>query len=95
MNIQNIKSEGTKLENKYVQSNFKSSSSLYDEISNYLKSIQKYEIEINKKKEHPLWHYNQILSLFNIKYPKRMLGKNQINDKKRQLFRKEASKYIF
>ena len=69
MNIQNINSEGTKLENKYVQCNFKSSSSLYDEISNYLKSIQKYEIEINKKtKEHQLCHYNQILQLFKIKY---------------------------
>ena len=33
-----------------MSNNFKSSSSLYDEISNYLKSIQKYEIEINKKK---------------------------------------------
>ena len=52
------------------------------------------KLKLTKKKEHPLWHYNQILSLFNIKYPKRMLGKNQINDKKRQLFRKEASKYI-
>ena len=52
------------------------------------------KLKLTKKKENPLWHYNQILSLFNIKYPKRMLGKNQINDKKRQLFRKEASKYI-
>ena len=59
MNIQNIKSEGTKLENKYVQCNFKSSSSLYDEISNYLKSIQKYEIEINKKKRSI--HYDIII----------------------------------
>ena len=60
-----------------------------------MKSIQKYELEINKKKlEHPLWHINQILALFNIKYPKRMLGKNSTDDKKRQIFRKQASKYI-
>ena len=55
LNLKIIKSEGTIFINKYVQSNFKASPYLYDEISNYLKSIQKYELEINKKKlEHPL-----------------------------------------
>ena len=42
---------------------------------------------------HKNWHYNQILALFNIKYPSRMIGKTELDSKKRQLFRKEASKY--
>ena len=54
-NIKNLNPEGIKFENKYVESKFKSSPNLYDEISNYLKSIQKYETEINlKKQQHPL-----------------------------------------
>ena len=90
----NIKTEGTKFENKFVKCKFISSQSLYDEISIYLKSIQKYEKDIEKKKkEHPKWHINQILSLFNIKYPNRMSEKNSNSDKKRQIFKKEATKY--
>ena len=95
LNTNNIKSEGIKFANTYVQCKFKASSNLYDEISNYLKSIQKYENEIKEKqKDHPLWHINQIISLFNIKYPKRIQGKTSTDEKKRQLFRKEASKYM-
>ena len=89
-----INIEGIKLENKYVNCKFKSSEKLYDEISNYLKSIQKYENEIKMKQLiHKNWHYNQILALFDIKYPSRMIGKTELDSKKRQLFRKEASKY--
>ena len=67
----NIKTEGTKFGNKYVKCKFISSQSLYDEISIYLKSIQKYEKYIEKKKkEHPKWHIKQILLLFSSPYNK-------------------------
>ena len=42
---------------------------------------------------HPKWHYNQILSLFNIKYPERMKGKSAAEGKQRTNFRKEAARY--
>ena len=94
INKNKIKSEGTKFENKYVLCKFKSSEKLYDEIAIYLKSIQKHEIEIKKQiNKHPKWHYNQILSLFNIKYPERMKGKNAAEGKQRTNFRKEAARY--
>ena len=67
---------------------------LYDEIAIYLKSIQKHEIEIKKQiNKHPKWHYNQILSLFNIKYPERMKGKSAAEGKQRTNFGKEAARY--
>ena len=70
-----INIEEIKLENEYVNCNFKSSEKLYDEILNYLKSKQKYENEIKiKQLIHKNWHYNQILALFDIKYPSRMIG---------------------
>ena len=41
----------------------------------FLKSKQKYETEINiARKNHPKWHDNQILSLFNLKYPNGMIS---------------------
>ena len=66
----------------------------YDEISNYLKSIQKYETLINiQQQNHPKWHINQILSFFNLDYPER-ISTNLIDNKdKRRIFRKEAAKY--
>ena len=77
INKNKIKSEGTKFESNYVLCKFKSSEMLYDKIANYLKSIQKYDTQIKKEINiHPKWHYNQILSLFNIKYPERMIGQN-------------------
>ena len=49
--------------------NYKGVDNFYDEISNYLKSIQKNESSINiQKLKHPKWHINQILSLFNLDY---------------------------
>ena len=36
---------------------------------------------------------NQILSLFNIKYPERMVGQNEAEGKQRKNFRKEAEKF--
>ena len=94
INKNKIKSEGTKFESKYVLCKFKSSEMLYDEIANYLKSIQKYDTQIKKEINiHPKWHYNQILSLFNIKYPERMVGQNEAKGKQRKNFRKEAEKF--
>ena len=94
INKNKIKSEGTKFESKYILCKFKSSEMLYDEIANYLKSIQKYDTQIKKEINiHPKWHYNQILSLFNIKYPERMVGQNEAEGKQRKNFRKEAEKF--
>ena len=60
----------------------------------YLKSIQKYDIEINNLiKKHPKCHFNQIISQFPIKYPDRMVGKDKAADEKRKKFRREAANY--
>ena len=86
----NIKYQGNLFNNNYVKTNFKGRENLYDEISDFLKSKQKYETDINiAKKNHPKWHDNQILSLFNLKYPKRMTGNSQSEIEKRKMFRKE------
>ena len=91
----NIKYQGKLFNNKYVPTQFKGSDCLYDEISDFLKSKQKYENDIILEKiKHPKWHENQILSLFNLKYPDRMVGKSQSSLEKRKLFRKELNKYI-
>ena len=59
-----------------------------------MKSKQKYENDINlQKKKHPNWHENQILSLFNLKYPDRMCDKSLTNIEKRKVFRKELKNY--
>ena len=91
----NIQYEGEKFNIKYVLVNYKSSQNIYDEISNYLKSIQKYEKEIEIQiKNHPNWHRNQILALFNLDYPERISSNSVENKEKRRIFRKEAEKYI-
>ena len=90
----NIKYQGNLFNNNYVKTKFKGSENLYDEISDFLKSKQKYETEINiAKKNHPKWHENQILALFNLKYPKRMTGKSPNEIEKRKVFRKEIANY--
>ena len=90
----NIKYQGNLFNNNYVKTKFKGSENLYDEISDFLKSKQKYETEINiAKKNHPKWHENQILALFNLKYPKRMTDKSPNEIEKRKVFRKEIDNY--
>ena len=89
-----IKYQGNIFKNSYVKTKFKGSEIFYDEISNFLKSKQKYEDQINlEKKKHPKWHENQILSLFNLNYPDRMCGKSQESIEKRKVFRKELKNY--
>ena len=86
----NIKYQGNLFDNNYVKTNLKGSENLYNEISDCLKSKPKYETDINiEKKNHPKWHENQILSLFNLKYPKRMNGNNKNEIEKGRVFRKQ------
>ena len=57
----NIKYQGNISIYSYANTKFKGSEIFYDEISNFLKSKQKYENAINLQKEkHPNWHENQI-----------------------------------
>ena len=84
-----IKISGIKLYQNYVETNFTNTKNLYDEISEYLKSIQKNSFEIEQKqKENPRWHYNQILSLFDIHYPERMRGRDKSSLNKKKLLEK-------
>ena len=90
----NINYQGNIFKNSYVKTKFKGSEIFYDEISNFLKSKQKYENDINlQKKKHPNWHENQILSLFNLNYPDRMCDKSPASIEKRKVFRKELKNY--
>ena len=89
-----IKYEGKKFSNNYVLTKYKGGETIYDEISNYLKSIQKNENLINiQKNNHPKWHINQIYALFNLEYPERLSNQSDNNKDKRRIFRKEAEKY--
>ena len=91
---EDIKYQGNLFTNKYVLTRYKGNENLYDEISNFLKSVQKHENEITiQKKNHPKWHINQILSLFDLNYPSRMAKKSDSNAQQRRIFRKEVSKY--
>ena len=91
---EDIKYQGNVFSNKYVLTRYKGDENLYDDISNFLKSVQKHEIEITiQKKTHPKWHINQILSLFEFKYPARIAKKSDSNVQQRRIFRKEVSKY--
>ena len=71
----NIKYQGSFFNNNHVKTKFKDRENLYDEISDFFKIKQKYDTEINiARKNHPKWHDNQILSLFNLKYPNGMIS---------------------
>ena len=90
---EDIKYQGNVFSNKYILTRYKGDENLYDEISNFLKSLQKHEVEITiQKKNHPKWHINQILSLFDLNYPERMAKKTDSNAQQRRIFRKEVSK---
>ena len=67
---------------------------LYNEIFDYLYSISLHKTEIEiLKLQNPKWHYNQILSKFNLKYPDRMEGNEIRNIEKRKNFRKLVENY--
>ena len=91
----NIKYQGNHFNNKYVLVKYKGNENFYNEISEFLISKQKYEKEINiQKSNHPKWHENQILSLFNLKYPDRMTDKSPASNEKRKVFRKALKNFI-
>ena len=92
---ESLKITGTKFTNNYVKGNFKNSPNLYNEIANFLFSIKELENEINDlQRQNPNWHYNQILSKFDLKYPKRLEGKDKNSLEKKKNFRKYLDNYI-
>ena len=57
-------------------------------------SIEKYSKEIKLLQiQNPKWHYNQILSKFDLKYPSRLEGKDSTSIEKRKRFRKYIETY--
>ena len=93
INKDNVKISGVNFSNKYVNIR-NNNNNLYNEIFDYLYSISINNNEIEKLKlQNPNWHYNQILSKFEIKYPVRMEGKDQTNTERRKKFRKMAENY--
>ena len=90
-----IKFTGIKFERKYVECKFKNSTTLYDEIFEFLKSIESHKEDIAKLVlKYPNQHYNQILSQFPLKYPKRLDGNDPSTIQKRKIFRKNLNSYI-
>ena len=90
----NIKVSGTEFKNIYVETKNRASLYFYDEISNYLLSIQNHKKEIQTLCiQNPKWHYNQILSLIPLKYPKRLEGNDISVNEKRYNFRKTCLNY--
>ena len=85
INIKDIKIEGKEFNNKYVETTLKPSKNLYDEIALFLFSIMEHKEEIEKLKlQNPQWHYNQILSKFKLKYPKRLEGNTIATQEKKK-----------
>ena len=85
----NIKITGTNFETNYVEINNLNSKNLYDEIYNFLLSIKQNEKEIHDLElQNKNWHYNQILSKFELIYPKRLEDKSISTMEKRKNFRK-------
>ena len=71
----NIKKSGIEFNIKYIEIKNRASPILYDEIYNFLKSIEANKNEIMAlQAQNPNWHYNQILSKFALRYPKRLEG---------------------
>ena len=65
-----VKKIGVKFARNYVEIKNKSSTSFYDEIYEFLSSIESYSESIKALElQNPNWHYNQILSKFELKYP--------------------------
>ena len=86
INIKDIKIEGNEFNNKYVETTLRPSKNLYDEIALFLFSIMEHKKEIELLQiQNPEWHYNQILSKFKLKYPKRLEGNTIANQEKKNL----------
>ena len=89
-----VKKIGVKFARNYVEIKNKSSTSFYDEIYEFLSSIESYSESIKALElQNPNWHYNQILSKFELKYPERILGKENKQLEKRRNFRKQCENY--
>ena len=74
--------------NEYVKVNYPSSENIYNEIYNYLFSIEIYKDSINEKKQkYPNMNINQIYSYFPLTYPDRIIGDTIDVTKKRKKFR--------
>ena len=85
INIKDIKIEGKEINNKYVETAMKPSNNLYDEIALFLFSIIENKEEIDLLKiQNPHWHFNQILSKFKLKYPKRLEGNTPAIQEKKE-----------
>ena len=70
---------GQCFKNYYVECRSENMKNLYNEIYQFLLSISGYEKEIKLLQiQNPNWHYNQILSKFNLQYPERMQGNEQL-----------------
>lgn len=73
----------------------KTSTTLYDEIFEFLKSIESHKDNIAKLVvKFPNQHYNQILSQIPITYLKRLEGIDPSTIQKRKIFRKNLNSYI-
>ena len=72
-----VKFSGEEYNSKYIETNINENKYIYDDIYKHLKSINNNISEINKiKSKYPKMHINQILSKFNIYYPKYLNGKD-------------------
>ena len=90
-----IKVSGTYFKNDYIDCRYPYSKDFYNEIYQFLLSINDNKKEILELQiQNPNWHYNQILSKFNLKYPKRLEGEDNKNLEKRKNFRKCIENYI-
>ena len=77
-----------KSKEKYVKVNYRGSEYIYDEITEFLESIEKKKDQINEMiLKYPKMNINQIYSYFDLCYPKRMIGKSLAFSKKRKVFR--------
>ena len=78
-NITTIKKEIT-----YVSVNYEKSSNIYNEIFDYLLSIKRNNVNIQKfQSKYPKMNYNQVLSYFPNIYPERINTKSYNHTKKR------------
>lgn len=83
-----------KYKNKYVKANYPSSKNIYDEIYNYLFSIEIHKDDIKAKIEkYPNMNINQIYSYFPLAYPERLKGGSAVISKNRKKFRELISNF--
>ena len=83
-----------KKERKFALVKYKKSSNIYNEIYEFLLSVNKNKSQIEKKiKDFPNMNYNQVLSYFQIVYPDRMNSDSHKDIIQRRAFRKLCSNF--